>query len=67
MRIINNNYVTTLTSQSTINRGGNPRASLIIFKALLLVLIASQCELVTEVGFVPRAVDQAATLGAISD
>jgi len=65
--VIDADDVTAIPGQSAAYGRCYAVSCLIVLEPLLLVLIASQFELVTKVAFVPRAIDQAATLGAVSD
>ena len=65
--VINADNVSPVPGQSAANTGRNSEACVIVLKTLLLVLVIGQLKLVTEVRFVPRAIDQPAALGAIPD
>ena len=56
MRVVNNDYVTTFTSQCSINRGCYAITSLVIIKSLFLVLIRGKLKFLTEMSFVPRGI-----------
>ena len=67
MRVIYADDVTTVTCQSAPYGRCDAVACPVVLEPLLLVLVTSQRKLVTEVPVVPRAIDQAATLGAVPD
>ena len=65
--VIDADDVTAIPGQSATYRRGYAVSCLIVLEPLLLVLIASQLELIAKVPVIPWAIDQAATLGAVSD
>ena len=65
--VIDADDVTTVTCQSAPYGRCDSVSCPVVLEPLLLVLIASQLELIAKVPVIPRAIDQAATLGAVSD
>ncbi len=65
--VIDADDVTTITCQSATYGRCDSVSCPVVLEPLLLVLVTSELKFITEVPVVPRAIDQAATLGAVSD